>query len=293
MSKGAEFGGAEPRGNASSGGPASASPRLSPRPEPLSPQQLREWFDQRTRLRSGAAGAGDSAAGDPGARGAGVTARAGGIGGAAAAGLGSARTRCTGAAGTGGVGGAGAGDPTEPGAAGAGGAGAIGAGAGGTDVGGAGAGGAGRTVRPRLYFVPLLQQGLGVPSSTGPPLVCPPPDQSQSPLQPASPLRAPSPYTEQTGGHKERREPASRPASPVRTSHCVPRPRPPPDPDNTLWHFSTAAFALVAQLVEFAAACHLDYATALAAESESASPLSVGGECALGTDVLEERLLIV
>ncbi|CAI7850445.1 unnamed protein product [Closterium sp. NIES-53] len=52
---------------------------------------------------------------------------------------------------------------------------------------------------------------------------------------------------------------------------------------------STAASALVAKLVDFAAACHLDYATALVVESESASPPSVGGECALGTDVLEDR----
>ncbi|CAI7891398.1 unnamed protein product [Closterium sp. NIES-54] len=37
------------------------------------------------------------------------------------------------------------------------------------------------------------------------------------------------------------------------------------------------------------AACRLDYATALVAESASASPPSVGGECALGTDVLEDR----
>ncbi|CAI7891334.1 unnamed protein product [Closterium sp. NIES-54] len=115
---GAESGGAERRGTVSSAGPAGALPRLSPRPEPLSLQQLREWFAQRTRLRSGAAGAGDSAAGDIGAGGAGVTAGAGGTGGAAAAGPGGARTRGTGAAGTGGVGGAGAGDPTEPRAAG-------------------------------------------------------------------------------------------------------------------------------------------------------------------------------
>ncbi|CAI7804666.1 unnamed protein product [Closterium sp. NIES-53] len=50
-----------------------------------------------------------------------------------------------------------------------------------------------------------------------------------------------------------------------------------------------AASALVAELLDFAAACRLDYATALVAESESASPPSVGGECALGTDVLEDR----
>ncbi|CAI7804993.1 unnamed protein product, partial [Closterium sp. NIES-54] len=54
---------------------------------------------------------------------------------------------------------------------------------------------------------------------------------------------------------------------------------------------STAAFALVAELVDFAAACRLDYAASLVAESESASvcPPSIGGECALGTDVLEDR----
>ncbi|CAI7775670.1 unnamed protein product [Closterium sp. NIES-54] len=54
---------------------------------------------------------------------------------------------------------------------------------------------------------------------------------------------------------------------------------------------SSAASALVAELVEFAAACCLDYATSLVAESASVSvcPPSVGGECALGTDVLEDR----
>ncbi|CAI7837436.1 unnamed protein product [Closterium sp. NIES-53] len=52
---------------------------------------------------------------------------------------------------------------------------------------------------------------------------------------------------------------------------------------------STAASTLVAELLDFAAACRLDYATALVAESESSSPLAVGGECALGTDVLEDR----
>ncbi|CAI7764626.1 unnamed protein product [Closterium sp. NIES-53] len=66
-SEGAESGGAAPRGTASAGGLAGASPRLSPQPKPLSPQQLREWFDQHTRLRSGAAGAGGSAAGGTGA----------------------------------------------------------------------------------------------------------------------------------------------------------------------------------------------------------------------------------
>ncbi|CAI7853317.1 unnamed protein product [Closterium sp. NIES-54] len=52
---------------------------------------------------------------------------------------------------------------------------------------------------------------------------------------------------------------------------------------------STAASALVAKLVDFAAVCRLDYATSLLAESASLCPPSVGGECALGTDVLEDR----
>ncbi|CAI7877599.1 unnamed protein product, partial [Closterium sp. NIES-53] len=254
----------------------------------------------------------------------------------------------TGAVWTGGVGCAGAGDPTEPGAAGA-----VGAGAGAAGVGARGAGaagaravdpgvrGAGDTVRPRPYFVPLLQHVLGVPS-TGlpPPFLCPPPDQSQPLLQPASPLPAPSPYTAQHGGLTERREPASCPVSPVCTAHraprscpppvpgkltmalrpssvplCVPLPAPPesslpevPDPESDRAHAasptiarllatavtdpsfeSATASALVAELLDFAAACRLDYATALVAESVSASPPSVEGECALGTDVLEDR----
>ncbi|CAI7899808.1 unnamed protein product, partial [Closterium sp. NIES-53] len=288
--EGAESGGADPRGAASSGGPAGASPQLS---------------SQQLHNRAG---------------GAAVT--------------------------------TGAGDPTEPGAAGAGGAGAGVAEVGGPGAGGAGpagagavdpgAGGTGGTVRPRPYFVPLLQQVLGVPSSTGlpPPFLCPPPDQSQPPLQPASPLHIPSPYTEQSGGLTERREPASRPVSPVRTARRAPRSRPPPvpgthtmalrpssvplrvplpappesslpaipDPESDLARAanptvarllattvidpsfeSAAASALVAELFDFAAACRLDYASALVAESASASPPSVGGECALGTDVLEDK----
>ncbi|CAI7924162.1 unnamed protein product, partial [Closterium sp. NIES-54] len=52
---------------------------------------------------------------------------------------------------------------------------------------------------------------------------------------------------------------------------------------------SAAGSALVVELLDFAAACRLDYATALVAESESASPPSVRGECAVGTDVLEKQ----
>ncbi|CAI7808686.1 unnamed protein product [Closterium sp. NIES-53] len=317
-SEGAESEGAEPQGAVSSGGSAGALPRLSP-------QQLREWFFWRARLRSGATGAGGAGAGGVGiADGAGVT------GGTTATGPGGARTWAAGASGSG-----------------TGGAGAGGAGVGGTGMGGAGAGGAGAVdpsgaVRSRPYFVPLLRQVLGTPSSTGltPPLLCPSPDQSQPPLQPASPLPAPSPYTEQSGGLTERREPASHLVSPVRTARRVPRSRPPPvlgthamtlrpssvplrfplpappesslpevpDPESDRPHAasptvsrllataitdpsfeSAAASALVAELFYFAAACRLDYATALVAESASASPPFIRGECALDTDVLKDR----
>ncbi|CAI7813655.1 unnamed protein product [Closterium sp. NIES-53] len=52
---------------------------------------------------------------------------------------------------------------------------------------------------------------------------------------------------------------------------------------------SSAASALVTELVDFAASCRLDYTASLVAESASACSPSVGGECALGTDVLEDR----
>ncbi|CAI7803407.1 unnamed protein product [Closterium sp. NIES-54] len=51
---------------------------------------------------------------------------------------------------------------------------------------------------------------------------------------------------------------------------------------------SDASSALVAELVDFAAACRLNYAARLVAESESDCPSSVVGECALGMDVLED-----
>ncbi|CAI7800839.1 unnamed protein product [Closterium sp. NIES-54] len=52
---------------------------------------------------------------------------------------------------------------------------------------------------------------------------------------------------------------------------------------------SAAASALVTELVAFAAHCRLDYAASLVAESTSVWLPSVGGECALCTDVLEDR----
>ncbi|CAI7833480.1 unnamed protein product [Closterium sp. NIES-53] len=219
----AEPGGAEPEGAGCGGagcggaepwGSAGASPRLSSRPKPLSPQQLREWFAQRTRLRSGVVGVGDSAARDTGAGGvgatrlggAGVTAGAGGSRGAAAAGPGGARTGEPGGAGAGGAGAEG----TGTGGAGAGGAGAGDTGAldptaGGAGVGGAMSGrtGAGGTMRPRPFFVPLLGQVLSLASSTGlpPSFLSPPIRQSQPLLHPSSPVPAPSPYAEHSRWH--------------------------------------------------------------------------------------------
>ncbi|CAI7899413.1 unnamed protein product [Closterium sp. NIES-54] len=75
---GEEPGGAEPEG-VEHGGPAGASPRLSP-------DHPHEWLVRRARLRRGAIGAGG--AGDAGAGGAGSTAGASGTGGTAAAGPG-------------------------------------------------------------------------------------------------------------------------------------------------------------------------------------------------------------
>ncbi|CAI7835010.1 unnamed protein product [Closterium sp. NIES-53] len=375
----AECGGAEPD-NAGPGGPSGASSR----PELPSPQELREWFARRWSRAAGAggaAGAGVSTA----AGGAGATGPGGAhLGGTGAAGpCGATRAGAVGEAGAGGAAGVGAtggtgaraaassGGPGAAGAAegtgarGAAGAGApVGAGVGatggargaasargaagvGADAVGTGAvpAGSGGAARPRPYFVPLLEQVLGLPPSSGPApsLECPPPVQSESQLQLASPLPAPSPYAGHTGGLAERCEPESSPASPVRaarTGHRVPRQRPPavpgthqmalrpstapqrvplpsppesslpaladPESDSlraaspTVTRLlatvvtdpsfeSTAPSALVAELVDFAAHCRLDYAASLVAEPESVCPLSVGGECALSTDVVEDR----
>ncbi|CAI7780621.1 unnamed protein product [Closterium sp. NIES-53] len=359
---GAESGGTEPGGTEPSGaGPGGAeSARVafrgaSSRREVLSPQELREWFARRSGRAAGAGGT--TAAPGPGdtAEVAGVSPTGGSAG--ASGGTGAVGSAGTGATGVGATGGVGAGGSADAGTSEGAGAGAPGAGAGAPGAGGAtGAGapaGSPGTVpagstgapRPRPYFVPLLEQVLGLPPSPGPapPLECPQPVQSQSLLRLVSPLPAPSPYTGPTGGLVERRAPASCPASPARpacTSRRTSRPRPravpgthqmtlrpstaplrvslpsPPksslpvlaDPESdslraaspTVARFlatvvtdpslaPTVASALVAELVDFAARCRLDYATSLVAESASVCPPSVRGECALGTDVLEDR----
>ncbi|CAI7776247.1 unnamed protein product [Closterium sp. NIES-53] len=378
--EGVVSGGAEPARAASEGALG-----VPPRREPLSPQQLCEWYSRRCRgaagatggpagASGGAAGTGGAGGASGGAAGAGATGGATGAGGPAGAAGGAAAAAAgasggaTGAGAAGGATGAGAArGATGAGAAGgaagtraargATGAGAAGGAAGTGDPGAEGAGSvsavSGGAVRPRPYYVPLLQQVLGSPPSPcpPPPLLSPPPVQSQSRFQPASPLPGPSPYSGPTRGLTERREPESRPvspesrsASPVRPVRVgrVLRPRPPPvpgthsmtlrpstapqrvplpsplasslptGPDPTsdslraaspaVTRFlatavtdplfeSTVASALVTELVDFAAACRLDYAASLVAEPTSVSvcPLSVEGECALGTEVLEDR----
>ncbi|CAI7916881.1 unnamed protein product [Closterium sp. NIES-54] len=142
--RGAELECAEP-GGAESGGvePRATACTLQ---EPLSPQQLREWYTRRTNLQSGAAGAGGPGAASPG--GAGGTAGTGGTGGArgtGAGGAGGASTSGSGAAGAGAAAAAGGAGATGPGGARTGGTGAVGPGgarAGGTRAARAGGGAA-------------------------------------------------------------------------------------------------------------------------------------------------------
>ncbi|CAI7892695.1 unnamed protein product [Closterium sp. NIES-54] len=195
--------------------------------------------------------------------------------GAAAAGPGGARTRGSGAAGNGGVGGAGAGAPTEPGAAGTRDVGAGGTGAGGAGAGGAGARGAG-AVDPGAEGAGA---GGAVSGGAG------------------------------TGG-------TSQPASPVRTACRIPCPHPPPVPGTHAMAFRPSSVPLRVPLLPPPLSSFLAVpdresdraraasppvshllptfiidpsfeSTATSALSESASPPSIEGECALGTDVLE------
>ncbi|CAI7868937.1 unnamed protein product, partial [Closterium sp. NIES-53] len=184
---GAESGSAEPGiaepERAESGSP----PDVPSRREPVSPQQLREWYTLSYSSAPGARAAGGASeaagaagAAGPGGTGAGATSA---VGAAGAAGPGGAHTGGTGAAragGASGVGAARAGGASGVGAAGSGavdtgggvGAGAIGVigarGAAGVVVGDPEGTGAVSAIsrgaaRPRPYYVPLLQQVLGPP----------------------------------------------------------------------------------------------------------------------------------
>ncbi|CAI7897031.1 unnamed protein product [Closterium sp. NIES-53] len=267
---------------------------------PLTSQQLHDWYGRQQGRASGARGS--TAGGTSAVTGAG-----------SGAGSGGACTGGTGAAGAGGaeLGGAPAGDPGSWGAAigdtetrdpGTGGAGSGGAAAGGAGPGRAGTEGSGAV------------GGVGAAGGAG---AAGGLTERREPVSlPVSPVRSRHP------GHRVpcSRQPAvigthlvvRRPSSPLQR---VPLSSPPasslptvpePESDRTRAAHSTVtrllatvvtdpsfesavASALVAELVDFAAACRLDYVASLVAESESVCPPSIGGECALGTDVLEDR----
>ncbi|CAI5977806.1 unnamed protein product [Closterium sp. NIES-65] len=302
-SEGVEPGGAESEGAklaiAETGGAESARvpAGASSRQEARSLQQLREWFACYWRRQRGAAGAAGGTAGGVGATGAasgagaagargaaragaaGGTAGAGAAGGAGDAGPRGARTGATGAAGAGGAAGVAAGGASGAGAAGGAGAGgAVGVGA--RDPGGGGtcavSAASGGAVRPRPYFVLLLQQVLDLLPSTG---------THEMTLRPSTaPLRVPLPSipASSLADGPDPESDSLRAASPTVTRLLATVVT---DPSFE----STAASPLVAELVDFATALRLDYAASLLAESESVCPPSVGGECALDTDVVEDR----
>ncbi|CAI7812565.1 unnamed protein product [Closterium sp. NIES-53] len=172
---GAELGGTEPGGAESA---RVASRGASSRREVLSPRELREWFARRWGRAAGAGGT--TAAPGPGgtAEAAGVGPTGGSAG--ASGGTGTAGSAGTGATGVGATGGVGAGGSADAGTsegAGAGAPGAGGATGAGAPTGSPGTvlAGSGGAPRPRPYFVPLLEQVLGLPPSPGPapPLECP------------------------------------------------------------------------------------------------------------------------
>ncbi|CAI7810271.1 unnamed protein product [Closterium sp. NIES-54] len=279
-------------------------------------------------VTAGAGGTGDTAAAGPGGASTGGTGAVGtgGVGGAGARDRtepGAAGAGGAGAGGTSaGAGGAGAGG-TGTGGARARGTGAVDPGAGGAGARGAGGTGAGGTVRPPtppLLCPPPDQSQLPLQPASPLPAPSPYTEQSGGLIEHHEPASRPvSPVC------TARRVPRSRPPlvpcmhamalCPSSVSLHVPLPAPPesslpevPDPDSECARAasptvsrllatvvtnpsfeSTATSALITELLDFAAACRLDYAIALVAETESASPPSVGGECALGTDVHADR----
>ncbi|CAI7900758.1 unnamed protein product [Closterium sp. NIES-54] len=328
-SGGAETGGAEHGGaetgravpaRATSGGTLGVPSRR----ETLSPQRLREWYSRRCRV---AAGVGGTTGATGGAAGAGPAGGAGVAGGAAGSGApgasGGAGGAAGGAAGAGAAGGA-------AGATGGTGAGTAGGAAGTGDPGAEGTGSvsavSGGAARLRPYFILLLQKPAsplpGPSPYSGPTRGLT--ERREPESRPVSPESSPaSPVRTVRAGRVSRSHLPPVPGThsmtlrPSTAPHCVSLPSPPasslPDgPDlqsdslraasPTVTRFlatavtdplfeTSAASVLVAELVDFAAACRLDYAASLVAESASASvsPPSIGGECALGTDVLEDR----
>ncbi|CAI7854662.1 unnamed protein product [Closterium sp. NIES-54] len=265
---------------------------------------------------TGVGAAGDSTAargaagGAAGAGAAGGAAGAGGHGGAAGGG---AAGGAAGAGAAGGAAGAGAaGDAAGAGAVGAAGVGAAGTGAGGTA-------GVVTRVPGGSWSTAFSWSSTSFTESSACPVTVAPES------RPASPdSRFESPVRTVRPGHRvSRPRPPPVPGThsmtlrPSTAPQRVPLPSPPAsslpdglDPESDSLHDasptvtrflatvvtdplfeSIAASALVPELVDFAVACRLDFATSLVAESASASvcPLSVGGKCALGMDVLEDR----
>ncbi|CAI7765002.1 unnamed protein product, partial [Closterium sp. NIES-53] len=258
---------------------------------------------------AGAGGSGGAGATGPGGartRGAGAT----GAGGAAGAGGGGG---ATGGASTGGAGGtAGARGPGAAGARGAAGAGVARGATGAAGAGGAGAagsGGAGAAEQSQPQLLP------------GSPLPAPAPhtevtesltERHEPETRASTPVRAhrvSRPCSRAIPGtHGMALRPSSVPLRfvlPEPPASSLPRVS---DPESHLAHAasptvtrllatvvtdpdleSTAAFALVTKLADFAARSRLDYVASLVTESESVCPPSVGGEPALSSDVLEDR----
>ncbi|CAI7812614.1 unnamed protein product, partial [Closterium sp. NIES-53] len=183
-------------------------------------------------------------------------------------------------------------------------------GVGGTGTGGAGAGGAGsggtlQSLPRRPIFLEQPSSSLPepTPTCTTPPLLFLPPD---------SPLPAPARYVPLSVSLTGRREPASCAASPA-PSHVTREPivilLPPPSSLPAVSDLAraacatipcclvalvtapasspAAACALVAELAGFAATCRSAYLAGLV--FASSCPPSVGGELALGCDVLGDR----
>ncbi|CAI7831264.1 unnamed protein product, partial [Closterium sp. NIES-53] len=251
--------------------------------------------------------------------GTGAAGSAGASGGTSAAG--SAGTRAAGATGVGAAGGVGAGGSADAGTsegAGAGAAGAGGATGAGAPAGSPGAvpAGSGGATRPRPYFS-LLQPVSPLPAPspyTGPTGGLA--ERHAPASRPASPTR-PACTSRRTSRPRPPAVPGTHPMAlrPSTAPLRLPLPSPPAsslpalaDPGSDSFRAasptvacflatfvtdpslaSTAASALVAELVDFAARCRLDYAASLVAESASVCPPSVGGECALSTDNLEDR----
>ncbi|CAI7930872.1 unnamed protein product [Closterium sp. NIES-54] len=272
---------------------------------------------------TGAGGAGVTT-GATGTGGAGGTAGAGGIGAggtggtgvAGAAGPGGARSRGTGAAGAGAAASAG-GAVGGTGALGTGGAGGTTSARGPGTVGASGASGAGGA-RGAAGAAGAGRAGAADQSQLlpGSPLPAPAPhtkvseslsERREHETRASTTIRArhvarPRPHAVQ-GTHGMALRPSFVP-------QCVVLPEPPassllhiPDPESDLTRAanpivtrllatvvtdpdleSTAAFALVTELVDFAARNRLDYVASLVTESESVCPSSLGGELALGSD---------